>query len=62
MNVEVGMRNVERKRDGNMEVFNPQVGMRKTKSEFRSQELKHSVEYIEVRKQRELRVEGGKIR
>ena len=45
-----------------MEVLNPEVEMWKTKSEFRSQELKHSVECIEVRRQRELRVEGGKIR
>ena len=42
--------------------MNAEVGMRKTKSEFGSQELKHSVECIKVRRQRELRVEGGKIR
>ena len=62
LNSEVGMRNVERKRDRNMEVLNPEVEMWKTKSEFRCQELKQSVECIEVRRQRELRVEGGKIR
>jgi len=32
---------------------------KKTKSEFGSQELKHSVEHTEVRRQRELKVEVG---